>query len=160
MKKLLIAGVVIGIMLTGLAFWSYQSTFRRTYGAFNPFAIEIQVQDMQALPIEGAQAKIVNFPAFSIKATPEKSDAAGSITLWHEPKGIEWEYEERYLFWIIRLGNNPPSMAGAYLEVSAPGYTLAQLAIEDVFKQQEGTISMPGAAGEIARYPITVKLLP
>lgn len=157
-KKLLIMSLVVLFLLAILAQWSYTSTYRRTYGAFNPFVLDIHVSTSENVPIAGAQARISNLPEFFIEARPERSAADGHLLLIHMPQGIEWEYEERYLFWLIRIGDQPPPLYDGYLELQAPGYMTVQIPLRDVFKQQDGIQLFPEEQRELPRYPVSVTL--
>ncbi len=158
MKKFLIFSLVFLVLLTILGWWSYSSTYRRTFGSLAPFVIDIQVLDAQGAGISGAKASLSSFPSALVESEPELSSADGQIMLIHRPSGVEWEYEERYLFWIIRIGDTPMAMFDGTLEVQADGYARAQTPLRDVFKQQNGSLTLSDR--ELPRYPVVITLKP
>ena len=158
-KRLILGFLAIICVVIGLGYWSYKQSYQRVYGAFAPFALDIQVWDGQGVPLSSAKASISNFPSFFLITKPELSAADGRLLLAHSPQGIEWEFEERRLFWLIRMSDGqPPSLYAGFVEISAPGYTTVHIPVAEALKQSAGTITLPETNTQLPRYLLEVTL--
>ena len=138
LRRLLGGAVVLALLVVAvsiLARASYQSTYRRTYGAFPPFQMNIVVVDQTGAPVPQPVLRVLDAEtlqpttATSFTLGPSGSisgDAQGQIVL--DFAGGAFEAEDWQLFWLFpRIISAPRGLDRYVLAITAPGHASNQV---------------------------------
>ena len=140
--------VLLVLLVAVLARASYQSTYRRTYGAFPPFQIEIMVVDQAGAPVPQPMLRVLE--AETLQPTDATSftlgpngnlagDAQGHMVL--DFGGGAFEAEDWQLFWLFRQIISAPRGLDSYvLEISAPGHSATQVQLLPLLDTQSSSM--------------------
>lgn len=156
MRRLLLwsALVIVLVLLVGaaLARASYQSTYRRSYGAIPPFEVEITVVDARGVSIpqpiltlldtETLEAADTSLFVALDQGTGITGDANGHVALRFGGQGIETE--DWQLFWLFpQVISGPRGLDNYLVAIAAPGHPQTKVVLICLLGEHVGMVPLP-----------------
>lgn len=146
--------VVLALVLlvaAGLAWASYKTTLRRTYGAITPFVIVLTVVDGAGAPIVKPTLTLLDAETHAAADTSMFDLASSAITGNDQGlvelrfNGAAFEAEDWQLFWLFPQIVSAPRGLNSYLvALDVPGHLQVQVGLLSLFNEHPTMVPIPG----------------